>query len=129
MIVVTPEVSSVRDSDRVIGIIDAKSFKAQHNEQVEKYIIINRIKPELVKKGEMLDVDDVLNILALPLIGLIPEDNKIVSATNTGEPVIYTQSLSAKAYMRVARRILGEEVAFESLESEGVIGALKRIFK
>ncbi|WP_295698014.1 septum site-determining protein MinD [uncultured Helicobacter sp.] len=129
LIVVTPEVSSVRDSDRVIGIIDAKSFKAQHNEQVEKYIIINRIKPELVKKGEMLDVDDVLNILALPLIGLIPEDNKIVSATNTGEPVIYTQSLSAKAYMRVARRILGEEVAFESLESEGVIGALKRIFK
>ncbi|CUU40915.1 Septum site-determining protein MinD [Helicobacter typhlonius] len=129
LIVVTPEVSSVRDSDRVIGIIDAKSHKAQQNEEVQKHIIINRIKPELVKKGEMLSADDVLGILALPLIGLIPEDSKIVSATNTGEPVIYTQSPSSKAYMRIAKRILGEEVPFVSLESEGVMGTLKRIFK
>lgn len=77
----------------------------------------------------MLSTDDVLGILALPLIGLIPEDSKIVSATNTGEPVIYTQSPSSKAYMRIAKRILGEEVPFVSLESEGVMGTLKRIFK
>ncbi|MCX2717116.1 septum site-determining protein MinD [Helicobacter sp. MIT 21-1697] len=129
LIVVTPEVSSVRDSDRVIGIIDAKSHKAQQNEEVQKHIIINRIKPELVKKGEMLSTDDVLNILALPLIGLIPEDSKIVSATNSGEPVIYTQAPSAKAYARIAKRILGHEVAFATLESEGVMNTLKRIFK
>ncbi|MCH5312837.1 MAG: septum site-determining protein MinD [Helicobacter sp.] len=129
LIVVTPEVSSVRDSDRVIGIIDAKSLKAQNGQEVQKHIIINRIKPDLIKKGEMLSVDDVLGILALPLIGLIPEDSKIVSATNTGEPVIYTQSPSAKAYMRIARRILGEEVEFVALEEEGVMGAIKRIFK
>ncbi|TLD80838.1 septum site-determining protein MinD [Helicobacter sp. MIT 05-5293] len=129
LIVVTPEVSSVRDSDRVIGIIDAKSHKAQNNEEVQKHIIINRIKPDLVKKGEMLSQDDVLGILALPLIGLIPEDSKIITATNSGEPVIYTQSPSAKAYARIAKRILGQEVAFESLESEGVINTLKRIFQ
>lgn len=129
LIVVTPEVSSVRDSDRVIGIIDAKSHKAQQNEEVQKHIIINRIKPELVKKGEMLSTDDVLNILALPLIGLIPEDSKIVSATNSGEPVIYTQAPSAKAYARIAKRILGHEIAFVALESEGVMNTLKRIFK
>ncbi|WP_295739003.1 septum site-determining protein MinD [uncultured Helicobacter sp.] len=129
LIVVTPEVSSVRDSDRVIGIIDAKSHKAQNNEEVQKHIIINRIKPELVKKGEMLSVEDVLGILALPLIGLIPEDSKIVSATNNGEPVIYTQAPSAKSYRNIAKRILGVDVPFESLESEGMLGALKRIFK
>ncbi len=129
IIVVTPEVSSVRDSDRVIGIIDAKSIKSQNKEEVQKHIIINRIKPDLIKKGEMLSEEDVLSILALPLIGLIPEDSKIISATNTGEPVIYTQAPSAKAYMRIARRILGEDVAFESLENDGVFDAIKRIFK
>lgn len=129
IIVVTPEVSSVRDSDRVIGIIDAKSHKAQQGEEVQKHIIINRIKPELVKKGEMLSTDDVLSILALPLIGLIPEDSKIVSATNSGEPVIYTQAPSAKAYARIVQRILGQEVPFESLEGESVLGKIKRIFQ
>ncbi|RDU60335.1 septum site-determining protein MinD [Helicobacter marmotae] len=129
LIVVTPEVSSVRDSDRVIGIIDAKSLRAQNKQEVQKHIIINRIKPELIKKGEMLSVEDVLSILALPLIGIIPEDSKIVSATNTGEPVIYTQAPSAKAYMRIARRILGEDVEFESFENDGVMAALRRIFK
>ena len=88
LIIVTPEVSSVRDSDRVIGIIDAKSIKAQNGEEVQKH------------------------------------------ATNTGEPVIYTQAPSAKAYMRIAKRILGEKVEFVSFENEsGVMGALKRIFQ
>lgn len=129
LIVVTPEISSVRDSDRVIGIIDAKSNKAKQNEEVKKHIIINRIKPELVKKGEMLSTEDVLSILALPLIGLVPEDNKIITSTNSGEPVIYTQSPSAKAYMRIARRILGESVPFVAIEYDGFIDKFKRIFK
>lgn len=129
IIVVTPEVSSVRDSDRVIGIIDAKSHKAQNGEEVQKHIIINRIKPDLVKKGEMLSADDVLSILALPLLGLIPEDSKIVSATNSGEPVIYTQSPSAKAYTRIAQRILGKKIPFAPMESKGMLSSLKRIFQ
>lgn len=89
-------------------------------------MIINRLKPEMVEKGEMLSVEDVLNILALPLIGIVPEDEKIISSTNTGEPVIYGNSSSAIAYQNIARRILGEEVAFMELKSKK--GFLKRLF-
>ena len=127
LIISTPEVSSVRDADRVIGIIDAKSQKAQKGEEVLKHIIINRLKPEMVEKGEMLSVEDVLNILALPLIGIVPEDEKIISSTNTGEPVIYGDSLSAKAYQNIAKRILGEEVPY--LELKAKKGFFGRLFK
>lgn len=129
LIVVTPEVSSVRDADRVIGIIDAKSDKAKNGGEVSKYLIINRIKMDLVKKGEMMSSDDVLDILGIPLIGLIPEDEKIVSATNNGEPVIYNKNTkSAKAYERISSRILGEEVAFE-IDDDGWFSGFKRLFK
>ena len=125
LIVSTPEVSSVRDADRVIGIIDAKSQKAQNGEEVKKHIIINRLKPEMVEKGEMLSVDDVLKILSLPLIGIIPEDEKIVSSTNMGEPVIYGNSLSSQAYKNIAKRILGEEVPYLELKpKKGFFGRL-----
>ena len=127
LIISTPEVSSVRDADRVIGIIDAKSQKAQKGEEVLKHIIINNIKPEREEKGEMLSVEDVLNILALPLIGIVPEDEKIISSTNTGEPVIYGDSLSAKAYQNIAKRILGEEVPY--LELKAKKGFFGRLFK
>ena len=127
LIISTPEVSSVRDADRVIGIIDAKSQKAQKGEEVLKHIIINRLKPEMVEKGEMLSVEDVLNILALPLIGIVPEDEKIISSTNTGEPVIYGDSLSDKAYQNIAKRILGEEVPY--LELKAKKGFFGRLFK
>lgn len=109
LIVSTPEVSSVRDADRVIGIIDAKSKKAQMGQEVKKRIIINRLKPEMAEKGEMLSVDDVLKILSLPLIGVIPEDDKIVSSTNTGEPVIYGNSLSSQAYKNITRKSWGKK--------------------
>ncbi|OQU73983.1 septum site-determining protein MinD, partial [Helicobacter pylori] len=97
LVVVTPEVSSLRDSDRVIGIIDAKSDWAKKGKEVHKYLIINRIKPELVRSGEMIPTEEVLKILGLPLIGMIPEDSHIISATNKGEPVIRTDCESAKA--------------------------------
>lgn len=129
LVVVTPEVSSIRDSDRVIGIIDAKSDKAKNGEEVQKHIIINRIKPDLVAKGEMLTIEDVLGILALPLIGLIPEDSRVVSATNTGEPVIYTNAQSATSYKNITKRILGEEVPFENLQQKGFFNGLKRLFQ
>ncbi|WP_163498638.1 septum site-determining protein MinD [Helicobacter suis] len=129
IIVVTPEVSSVRDSDRVIGIIDAKSQKVKEGQEMIKDILINRIKPELVEKQEMLSNEDVLKILALPLIGLVPEDDKIISATNTGEPIIYGSSPSALAFKRITQRLLGQEVAFPEFKAKkGLVGAIKGWF-
>ncbi|WP_104629712.1 septum site-determining protein MinD [Helicobacter bizzozeronii] len=129
IIVVTPEVSSVRDSDRVIGIIDAKSQRIREGQEMPKHILINRIKPDLVEKQEMLSNEDVLKILALPLIGLVPEDDKIISATNTGEPIIYTQSPSALAFRRITQRLLGQEVEFGQFKSKkGLVGTLKGWF-
>lgn len=126
LIVVTPEVSSVRDADRVIGIIDAKSDKAREGKEVGKYLIINRIKQDLIKKGDMMSSDDVLTILGIPLIGLVPEDEKIVAATNSGEPVIYNKKTkSAKAYERISDRILGKDVPFV-LENDSFFS---RLFK
>jgi len=131
LIVTTPEISAVRDADRVIGIIDAKSKKAKEGEEVQKHIIINRIKPELVEKGEMLSTEDVLHILALPLIGIIPEDEEIVKSTNLGEPVaLKKDSLVGEAYRRIAKRIQGEEVEFLDLKAKkGLFEKLKGLFK
>ena len=131
LIVSTPDVSSVRDADRVIGIIDAKSERAKNGLEVEKHIIINRIKPEMVDAGNMLSVDDVLSILALPLIGIVPDDEDIITSTNTGSPIVNKdKSLSAEAYRRIARRILGEEVEFLDIRAKkGLMATLKGIFK
>ncbi|MRJ07173.1 MAG: septum site-determining protein MinD [Epsilonproteobacteria bacterium] len=131
LIVTTPDVSAVRDADRVIGIIDAKSKKAQQGQEVEKFVIINRVKPQLVERGDMLSVDDILQILALPLIGLLPDDEEIIRATNLGEPVILNpKSKVGEAFKNIARRLEGEEVPFKELEEkEGFFSRLKRLFK
>ncbi|MCH9813144.1 MAG: septum site-determining protein MinD [Epsilonproteobacteria bacterium] len=127
LIVSTPDVSAVRDADRVIGIIDAKSQKAKEGQEVQKHVIINRLKPEMVESGSMLGVEDVLNILALPLIGVVPDDEKIITSTNQGEPIYYDQdSQAAEAYRRIAKRVLGEDVAF--LELSVKKGFFKRLF-
>jgi len=127
LIVSTPDVSSVRDADRVIGIIDAKSEKAQKGEEVDKHVIINRLKPELVERGDMLNTDDVLNILALPLIGVVPDCDKVISSTNMGEPIIRDDKAeSGEAYRRISKRILGEEVDYLDLSVKK--GFFKRIF-
>jgi septum site-determining protein MinD len=127
LVISTPDISSVRDADRVIGIIDAKSLKAQQGDEVIKHIIVNRVKPELVERGDMLSTDDVLKILALPLIGVVPEDEKVISSTNTGDPVVRDdKALSGEAYRRIARRILGEEVEFLDLKAKK--GIFKRLF-
>ena len=131
LIVTTPEISSVRDADRVIGIIDAKSKKAQNGEEVEKHIIINRIKPELVEKGEMLAIDDVLDILSLPLIGVVPDDEDIVKSTNLGKPIVLDEkSMVGEAFRRIAKRIEGEDVPFLDLKAKkGFFNKLKGLFK
>lgn len=127
LIISTPDVSSVRDADRVIGIIDAKSEKAKAGEEVLKHVIINRVKPELVERGDMLNTDDVLNILALPLIGVVPDCEKVISSTNLGEPIIRDKNAqSGEAYRRISKRILGEEVDYLDLSVKK--GFFKRMF-
>ncbi len=128
IIVTTPDVSAVRDADRVIGIIDAKSQKAQDGKEVLKHVVINRLKPEMVESGSMLSVDDVLSILALPLIGIVPDDEEIITSTNEGEPIYYNQkSTAGEAYRRITKRVIGEDVSFIDIKPKKK-GFFKRLF-
>jgi septum site-determining protein MinD len=128
LVVTTPDVSAVRDADRVIGIIDAKSQKAKDGEEVQKHVVINRLKPEMVDSGSMLSVDDVLSILALPLIGIVPDDEEIITSTNEGEPIYYNQkSTAGEAYRRITKRVIGEDVSFMDIKPKKK-GFLKRLF-
>ena len=128
VIVTTPDVSAVRDADRVIGIIDAKSQKAKDGGEVLKHVVINRLKPEMVDSGSMLSVDDVLSILALPLIGIVPDDEEIITSTNEGEPIFYNKnSMAGEAYRRITKRILGEDISFMEIKPKKV-GFFKRLF-
>ena len=131
IVVVNPEVSSIRDSDRAIGILDSKSQKVKDGGEVEKYLIINRINPAMVQSGEMLSSLDILDILSIPLIGKIPEDKGIVDASNQGKPIILNEASAAgQAYKRVAARLCGERVDFVDVETEngGFMKKLKGIF-
>lgn len=123
LIVTTPEVSAVRDADRIIGLVEAA-------EKGPARLIINRIKPELVRKGDMLDTKDVLEILAIGLIGIVPDDPSIVVSTNRGMPVVLDNHTHAGiAFRNIARRLLGEEVPFMSLETPtGFFARLGRLF-
>ena len=110
IVVTTPEVSAVRDADRIIGLLEANLVK-------EINLIVNRIKINMVKSGDMLDIDDILDILGVKLIGIVPDDEHVVIATNKGEPVIdYNTSLAGNAYSNIAKRIMGEEVKFLNLD-------------
>lgn len=128
IVVVNPEVSSIRDADRVIGLVDAKSQKAKENESVGKFLIINRIDPELIKKGEMISSADILDILSIHLIGKVPEDRGVIDASNTGKPVIFNSSSKAgEAYGRIAKRLSGIEVPFVDVELEQQKGIMKKL--
>ena len=119
IIVVNPEVSSIRDSDRAIGILDSKSQKVKEGEEVTKYLIINRIVPEMVQSGEMLNSDDILEILSIDLLGKIPEDKGVVDASNQGKPIILNEkSKAGQAYKRIAGRIIGQNVKMEDIEND-----------
>ncbi len=133
IVVVNPEVSSIRDSDRAIGIVDAKSKKSQEGKRVAKYLIINRINPDLVQKGEMLSSEDILDILEIDLLGKVPEDQIIIEASNTGHPVILNEKSEAgRAFERISRRLCGEEVPFvdiESVKHSGLLKSIKKMFQ
>lgn len=133
IIVVNPEVSSIRDSDRAIGILDSKSQKVKDGQDVIKYLVINRIDPKMVQSGEMLTSEDILEILNIPLIGKIPEDRGIIDASNQGKPIILTQdSPAGEAYARISARLCGENIAFKDVENEsqsgGFMTKIKRMF-
>lgn len=125
IVVATPEVSSVRDADRIIGLLEA-------NEIPETRLIINRLRPQMVKQGDMMDIEDILDILSIKLIGVIPEDEFIIVSTNRGEPAVNNpDSMAGKAYLNTARRITGEEdVPFLNLEVvESFMDKILKIFK
>ena len=113
VIVTNPEVSSVRDSDRIIGMLDSKTVRAERGERVEKHVLITRYDPARAARGEMLTIDDILEILATPLLGIIPESQEVLKASNVGTPVTLNNSESApaRAYIDASRRLMGEEVA------------------
>ena len=112
IIVTNPEVSSVRDSDRIIGMLDSKTVKAEKGELVEKHILITRFDPARAARGEMLTIEDVLEILAIPLLGIIPESQDVLRASNLGSPVTLSEPLNAaaKAYIDAAKRLEGEQL-------------------
>jgi septum site-determining protein MinD len=113
IIVTNPEVSSVRDSDRIIGLLDSKTVKAERGERVDKHVLITRYHSSRAARGEMLSINDVLEILSTPLLGIIPESQEVLRASNVGSPVTLNDPLSApaRAYFDAARRLRGEHVA------------------
>src|SRR2546430_4143250 len=112
VIVTNPEVSSVRDSDRIIGLLDSKTEKAENGERIEKHMLITRYDAQRAKRGEMLNIEDVLDILSTPLLGIIPESQEVLRASNVGSPVTLSNAASApaRAYRDAARRLTGEIV-------------------
>jgi septum site-determining protein MinD len=121
IVVTVPEVSAVRDADRIIGKLENKGM-ADHQ------LIINRLKVDMAKRGDMLNIDDMLDILSIKLLGVIPDDEKIIISTNRGEPVVTDiESSAGKAYRNIAKRLTGQEIPFMSFESNG--GGFRNIFK
>ena len=123
-VVTTPEVSAVRDADRIIGMLEA-------NELSNPKLILNRIRIDMVKKGDMLSMEDVTEILAVDILGIVPDDESIVVSSNRGEPAVCDEkSLAGQAYRNIVKRILGEEVPFLELDNDkGFFKKFKKIFR
>ena len=122
IVVTTPEVSAIRDADRIIGLLENHEF-----EKID--LIVNRIRPDMVRKGDMMTVQDVLDILGIPLLGAVPDDESVVIATNQGEPVAGTSSLAGRAYQNICLRLTGQEVPFLNLYgNRGAFAKLTGVF-
>src|SRR6478752_7292778 len=129
IIVTNPEVSSVRDSDRIIGMLDSKTVKAETGERVTKHVLITRYDPVRAAKGEMLGNEDILEILAVPLLGIIPESQDVLRASNVGTPVTLSnaEGAPARAYIDAARRLCGDTVPMQvPIERKGFMDRLLR---
>lgn len=124
VVITNPEISAVRDADRIIGLIEAE-------EKGPARLVLNRIKPEMVKREDMLSPDDVVDLLAIELIGIVPEDEKVILSTNRGVPIVLDgKSKSGQAFRNVASRLAGNEVPFINLEdSNGFFGRISRMMR
>jgi septum site-determining protein MinD len=125
LIVTTPEIAAVRDADRVIGLLEANNIKKTN-------LIVNRLRPKMVEANDMMSVEDVQEILAIPLIGVVPDDERVIVSTNRGEPLVTTgsaPSLAGTAFDNIARRLEGENVPFLNLNvKEGLFSRVKTFF-
>ena len=122
LVVTTPEVSAIRDADRIIGLLEASGIRRNN-------LLINRIRIDMVRRGDMMSVDDVTEILAVDLLGVIPDDEHVVIATNQGEPVVGDDCLAGSAYERICRRLLGEEIPIKDFSKpEGLFEKISGIF-
>lgn len=123
IIVTNPEVSAVRDADRIVALLESELIK-------DIKLVVNRVKDDMVKSGDMMSIEDIQDILAIELIGVVPDDQQIVVATNKGEPSSSTNtSMAGKAYRNIGKRILGEEVPFLNLSKETLWKKIKRFLK
>jgi len=126
LVVTTPEISAVRDADRVVGLLEANDVKKQH-------LIVNRLKPAMVQEDLMMSVRDVQEILAIPLIGVIPDDERVIVSTNRGEPLVLEQrlTLAGLAYQNIARRLEGEEIPFLDFTAahDDLFSRIRRMFR
>jgi septum site-determining protein MinD len=122
-VVTTPEVSAVRDADRIIGLLEA-------NEIRKPKLIINRVRQDMVNRGDMMSISDIIDILAIDLLGVVPDDENIIISTNRGEPAVNdSKSLAGQAYRNITRRILGESVPIMDLNTnEGFFAKMKKLF-
>ena len=124
LVVTNPDVSAVRDADRIIGLIEAEQKEPAK-------LIINRMHPEMVQRGDMLDAEDVLELLAIKLIGIVPEDEHVIVSTNVGKPVVLEEkSMAGQAFRNISRRLMGDEVPLLNLAfKDDFLTKLSRIFK
>ena len=123
IVVTTPEVSAVRDADRIIGLLEA-------NEIGKTELVVNRLRADMVKRGDMMSSDDVVEILAVDLLGVVPDDENIVVSTNQGEPLVGNKSLAGQAYENICHRIMGENVPLLDLyQKNGLFSKIKNKFK
>ena len=121
LIVTTPEVSAVRDADRIIGLVEAEGLRGPR-------LILNRLRPDMVKRREMMDIEDVLDILHIDLLGVVPDDEAIIISTNKGEPIAFdNNSKAGQAYRNIARRLEGEEVPFQSFDNPSFFQRLRQL--
>jgi septum site-determining protein MinD len=122
IVVTTPEVSAVRDADRIIGMIEAA-------EKERSRLLINRVRIDMIRREDMLNIDDVLDILAIDLLGIVPEDEEIIVATNRGRPLtLENHARAGEAFSNIARRLLGEDVPLMTLEKPSLFSRVKRFF-
>lgn len=123
IVVTTPEVSAVRDADRIVGLLEA-------NELRNPKLLVNRVRIDMVKRGDMMTIDDIIDILAIDLIGVVPDDEKIVISTNRGEPAVTdNKSMAGQAYRNITKRLLGEDIPMMDLDSgDGFMFKMKKLF-